>query len=396
MSGIGLGIWLGKWPGASSYWTQQKINDSCLFFASHPTDLLSKVSATHLPNQVTGSSDFLTVTGSGLNARYRTPDNATYRTADSDYVFWKSDASESTCDGNRLIAYDFPRILVKYLNVSPYTILWIAILKPGVTVTNGMKDTFDLSIWWDNTLSFHGDSKQNRSDAQSVWTPESVAPAIPTGLTLSLISNGVKIDWADNTGGVAQTEIWAQNDGGASALAYTINAGIVTKSETGIEPVDLRYIKIRSKNGSLYSNFTAEQSIAMLYATEYIGAGWCANPPSGYWSTVADANWSADGTKLTSTPTVNSGTLQINFFYDGSGGGKSYKTKMTIVRRAGAITGGYYDGGASLHSTTGTYYYITFAQNGNTDRNIYMQSGAYANRFDGDITAISVKRIIMP
>jgi hypothetical protein len=158
----------------SSYWTQQLINASCLFFASDNTDLLNKVAATHLPNQVTGSSDFLTVTGTGLNARYRTPDNATYRTADSDYVFWKSDASESTCDGNRLIAYDFPRILVKYLNVAPYTILWIAILKPGVTVTNGMRDSFDLSIWWDNTESFHGNLKGNRLGYQSVWTAESV------------------------------------------------------------------------------------------------------------------------------------------------------------------------------------------------------------------------------
>jgi hypothetical protein len=149
-----------------------------LFFASDSTNILNKVATTQLPNQIIGSSDFLTVTGTGLNARYRTPDNATYRTADSDYVFWKTDASESTCDGNRLIGYDFPRILVKYLNVAPYTILWIGILKPGVTVTNSMRDSFDLNIWWNNTLSFHGNTKQNKPlPQQYVWTAESVIEA---------------------------------------------------------------------------------------------------------------------------------------------------------------------------------------------------------------------------
>jgi len=160
--------------GSGSYLTQSIINASFQFYASDPTSILNKVVATHLPNQVTGAVDFLTVTGTGLNARYRTPDNATYRTADSDNVFWKTDASESTCDGNRLIGYDFPRILVKYLNVSPYTILWIAILKPGVTVTDGMRDAFDLSMWWSNTLSFHGNIKGNRTSQQSAWAAESV------------------------------------------------------------------------------------------------------------------------------------------------------------------------------------------------------------------------------
>jgi hypothetical protein len=166
---------------SGSYWNQRKINDSCLFFASDNTDILNKVVSTQLPNQVTGATDYFTVTGIGLNARYRTPDTAAYKTADSDYVFWKTDASESTCDGNRLVGYDFPRILVKYLNVAPYTILWIAILKPGVTVTNDMRDAFDLSVWWDNTFSFHGSLKGNKPLMQQYqWTPETVIPAILT------------------------------------------------------------------------------------------------------------------------------------------------------------------------------------------------------------------------
>lgn len=170
----------------SSHWAH---SDLFLFFASDNTDILNKVSGGQLPNQVTGATDYLTVTGSGLNARYRTPDNATYRTADSDYCFWKTDASESICDGNRLIGYDFPRILVKYLNVAPYTILWIGILKPASSVTNAMRDSFDLSVWWNNVLS-HGNGKANRGTGQSVWTPESVYDARAAELFANMAAVG--------------------------------------------------------------------------------------------------------------------------------------------------------------------------------------------------------------
>lgn len=86
---------------------------------------------------------------------------------------------------------------------------------------------------------------------------------VPSGLTLSLISGGVKIDWTDNSGGLFETEIWGKNDSDAYALLYTIAAGTVTKSET-IDAVDLRYYKIRGKNGTYFTQFTAEQTIAML------------------------------------------------------------------------------------------------------------------------------------
>ena len=40
---------------SSQYWTQTLINTDCLFYASDNSDLLNKVAATHLPNQVTGA-----------------------------------------------------------------------------------------------------------------------------------------------------------------------------------------------------------------------------------------------------------------------------------------------------------------------------------------------------
>jgi hypothetical protein len=295
---IGIGV---NRHRSSQYWTQTLINTDCLFYASDNTDLLNKVAATHLPNQVTGSSDFLTVTGTGLNARYRTPDNNTYRTADTDCAFWNPDASESTCDGNRLIGYDLSRILVKYGNTSPYTITEIAILKPGVVVTNGMRDHFDLSIWWDNTLSFHGAIKQNRPLIGRYVLP--VQPSVPTGVTLTLISGGVRVSCTDTNNGTAQLEIYAQNDGGTSALIQTNAAGVVTYDNT-CNPVDLRYYKVRALRGGLYSAFTTELSIAML-GTEIVtngdfssaagwslGAGWTiANGKASFDSTTANGEY---------------------------------------------------------------------------------------------------------
>lgn len=253
MPGINTHIGINKFGGgsSSSYWTQRLIDLDCLFFASHPTDLLSKVVSTQLPNQVTGSSDYLTVTGTGLNARYRTPNTAPYKTADSDYVFWKSDASESTCDGNRLIGYDFPRILVKYLNVAPYTILWIAVLKPGVTVTDGMRDAFDLSVWWDNTLSDHGAGKQNRIIGQSVWTKEYTVAyqAVYNSLTTKP-SSAIAIKQDDFVRTLVNAGIWAKLDQLALFAQTTNVAGEAMKNwiSPGTRDLNLDYTQVGPLN----------------------------------------------------------------------------------------------------------------------------------------------------
>jgi hypothetical protein len=165
---IGIGNYIGSSSQSlSSYWTQQ-LN----FY-----ELWKVTGAGTMTGLIKG--DPLTITGAGLNAIYAVPDNATYKTRDTDYVFHKSDGSVSTlCDGNRLIAYDFPRIIVKYLDVSPYTIEYIGILDTGQSVNNKMRDDFHLSRWWNNTLSAYGATKQNRGIGQLVWVAETVTPPI--------------------------------------------------------------------------------------------------------------------------------------------------------------------------------------------------------------------------
>jgi len=161
--GIGIGIRVGSsGQSGSSYWTQQS---EVLFFAYDSTDILNKVVGGQILNQKSGATDYLTVTGVGLNARYRTPNTAPYKAADTDYAFWKTDATESTCDGNRLIGYDFTRTIVFYSNTAPYVIKAIMILSstvPPGAKENKMITDFQLPIYWNGTLSDYGYLKENR------------------------------------------------------------------------------------------------------------------------------------------------------------------------------------------------------------------------------------------
>jgi hypothetical protein len=320
--------------------------------------------------------DSLTITGSGLNAIYAVPDTNAYKTIDTDYVFHKSDGSVSTlCDGNRLIAYDFSKIIVKYLDIAPYTIEYIGILDTGKLVNNKMRDDFHLSIWWDNTLSAYGNLKQNRPLSQQyIWTPE---VSIPTGLTLSLISGGVKIDWT--TGDVtAQTEIWGKNDNDAYALLYTINAGVVTKSET-INPVDLRYYKVRAKKGAGYSDFTAEQSIAMLGAEIITPNGLTLS----FWNYSPAACWSSDGAKLSCNGSGQIARLSMLT------AGYKYRAIKTVVHSGGYVTGpASSDNANDYDSTSGTFVKYVVAAG--------VHLSIYASSFVGDITYLSFKRILNP
>jgi len=93
----------------------------------------------------------------------------------------------------------------------------------------------------------------------------------PTGLTLSLISGGVKIDFTDQSSGIADHEIYGKSDSGVYTLITTLAAGTVTYNNI-CSPVDLRYYKVRAKIGTNYSAYTTEESIAMLSAE--LLAGW--------------------------------------------------------------------------------------------------------------------------
>jgi hypothetical protein len=209
-----------------------------------------------------------------------------------------------------------------------------------------------------------------------------VAPNAPTGLTLTLISGGVKVDWTDNSGGAAQTEIWGRSDSGTSALLYTIAAGIVTKNDI-CTPVDLRYYKVRSLQGVLYSAFTAEVSIAMVGIELINQTAWYT---AAYWNTYFQASWSAVGITLVSNGTGFIGK-GLSFWTIG----KTYRISVTVIVTSGNLPFGFFalstNVGANI-ATTGTHVNYFLTDGGSV--------GTYGTSFVGSITALSIKEVLFP
>lgn len=126
-----------------------------------------------MPNKVTGATDYLTVAGSAGSETYQCPNTAPYIAADTDYIWFNTYATLRSVISAELIGYDFTRTIVKYANTAPYAIEAIMILSSDFD-TNKMRDDFDLSVWWSNVLSAHGNVKGNRGSEQSVWTPDTI------------------------------------------------------------------------------------------------------------------------------------------------------------------------------------------------------------------------------
>ncbi len=202
---IGIGIQFSRGGGQSweSYWVSQP---EVLFFG-----LYSEISGGQMPNKVTGATDYLTVAGVAGSETYQTPNTAPYQTADTDYVWFKTDVSQRITTTAELIGYDFTRTIVKYGNVSPNAIEAIMILKSDVD-TAKMRDDFDLSIWWSNVLSYHGNTKDNRAAEKSVWTAESVLDAATVSLIARMTALSETPDAARQ--GVLNTAIVADKTAG--------------------------------------------------------------------------------------------------------------------------------------------------------------------------------------
>jgi len=214
---------------------------------------------------------------------------------------------------------------------------------------------------------------------------------IPTGLTLSLISGGVKIDWNDNSGGAFETELWGKSDSGTYALLYTIAAGTITKNDL-LDAVDLRYYKIRGKNGTYFTQFTAEQSIAMLGSNVVVNgdfASWSGDNPTSWTITESSPNLVTESTGKcrivsdgTAVQMVTSGILE---------NGSKYRFKINIVTvTAGSIRVKYSSLKNVVQSTTGQK--VWYDTTDGTQIIISRYSGATDVIFD-DVVA---QKVLMP
>lgn len=199
----------------------------------------------------------------------------------------------------------------------------------------------------------------------------------PIGLTLTLISGGVKLDWLDTSQGTSQIEIFARDDSDAYSVnpLYTINAGIITKNDAAVTPVDLRHYKIRAKKGTAYSMFTPEKSIAML-GTE-MATGWLGWFPTG--------GWTLDVDKFTNNGTDSFIYSPYGFWVPDT---KTYKitTTATGIGQWSNPYGGSY---ATYNYEAGTFTVTTWV---NPDTRVVIRG------FDlvGSITAVSIKEVLFP
>ena len=155
-----------------SYWASQP---EVLFFG-----LYSEISGGQMPNKVTGSSDYLTVAGAVGSETYQCPNTAPYISADTDYIWFKTDASQRTVTTAELIGYDLQRAPVKYLDDYPNTLQAIMILSSAVTEAKRDRMFRDMRLqpYWDNSANDYGLIKSNKPlYTQVLWTPEAVFPA---------------------------------------------------------------------------------------------------------------------------------------------------------------------------------------------------------------------------
>jgi hypothetical protein len=291
--GNAIGIPFGN--SSSRAWTQRYITSAYFYELWKVTGAGSMVGLKR--------GDTLTITGSGLNAIYAVPDTAPYKARDTDYVFHKSNGDVSTaCDGNRLIACDFAKIIVKYLDISPYTIDYIGVIDTGQSVTNQMRDDFHLSRWWDNTLSLYGYAKGNRAAEQSVWNPE-VTAVVPTVTTTSITAIGQTIATSGGNvtadGGASVTTrgvCWSLSANPTIADSKTTNSsgtGVFTSSITGLTGNTVYHVRAYATNAAgtgygadiqftsqqynILDTFTGTNGAKLNAHTMDIGAGWTAS-----------------------------------------------------------------------------------------------------------------------
>jgi hypothetical protein len=174
ISSGGIKIGIGIASGGSGGWTPQRIESKLLYWGK-----VSEITGGTMPNKV--GTDHIDIGGAAGTYTFQVPNTAPYIAADTDYIWFKTDASQRTTTEAELVGYDLPRTPVKYDNVSTYAIREILILKAGETLTtaeeNHLRDYMNLSMWWSNVLSSHGVWKGNRGTSQSVWVAEGVYEA---------------------------------------------------------------------------------------------------------------------------------------------------------------------------------------------------------------------------
>jgi hypothetical protein len=178
---------------ALSVFMQTLIDDKFLFLGFY-----NQISAGQMPNTVTGSSDYLTVSGVAGSEIYVPPDTDPYKDADTDYIWFNLAGTIRNTTTAELIGYDLQRTPVNFSSSSPYVITSIGIIKLGEVLTPMERDLvfsfFNLYVLWDNNLNPAGSLKDNRVE-QNLFTPEPLNPVFQSAVVANATPNIVTLTY---------------------------------------------------------------------------------------------------------------------------------------------------------------------------------------------------------
>jgi hypothetical protein len=127
-------------------------------------------------------SGVIAVSGKDFSTNYLPADSTatltmpyldTYKTADTDHLWFTEAGLLRNVTVAELIGYDFERTVVCYSSTSPHNIQWIGLLQSGATLSeadlNLLHRAFRLHIFWSGTWNDYGYFKDNRGMEQFPW-----------------------------------------------------------------------------------------------------------------------------------------------------------------------------------------------------------------------------------
>ena len=215
---------------------------------------IADISGGHMPNRVTGATDYITVGGSAGSYTFKVPEyRSLYRNADTDYIWHSTSLAWRTVTEAEIVGYDFPRTPVYFNDDVPNSFRELLILKAGETLTAdeliNVHHNFRLPILWSGVWVDEGYEKSNRGIAQQyIWTLP------PENVTCSLDGSDIKIDWDDVANNEDGYFIERSTDNITFAEIDTVTAGVETYTDETPEAETLYYYRLRTYKDGIYSS----------------------------------------------------------------------------------------------------------------------------------------------
>lgn len=322
---------------AFSYWEQ---SDKVLYLWTGKFDgdnLLSDIDDTVITvKDKDFSTSYIPYTSA---ATFAVPNNATFKAADDDLMWFNSSGTPKTIAVKQLVNFDYTRTIIKYDDESPYHIRAIMILKDGETLTDDEIDDlhkdFALWIYWAGTENELGHQKDNRVIDD---IPEVLSTQVPAyHATTVEVTFDINLD-EDVVPAAAVFTLTGSVTGAKTISNVTVSGAVVTLTVSvafGDETITLNYTQptdnaIRSAlGGGKVASFTGQSVTNNLYGPELVVNG-TFSADSGW---TKGSGWTITGGVANSAGITNAAMNQNITLEAGS----TYNFKVTVNRTSGGL-----------------------------------------------------------